>query len=345
MNGREIATRTLIQASVVAFLVSILMLVAKATEVLLLAFGGVLLAILFHGTAKWLSEKSGLAERWALATCLVVPLAITGWGGWLVTPAISDQAVELSDRIPRAVGQLEQQLGQTGWGRRLLDRKELLKDALPGDSNALGMAAGFFTSSFGALGNLVIALFIGLFLAISPHLYIHGFLHLVPPASRVRTREVLQQTGSALASWLIAKILAMAVIGVLTTVGLWSLGIDLALVLGLIAAILSFIPNIGPVVALVPAALIALIAGTGSLLYVVLLYVAVQTLESYVLTPMLQQRLVNLPPALTITMQVLLGVLVGALGVILAAPLTAAAMVMCRMWYVQDILGDQSGDK
>ena len=108
-----------------------------------------------------------------------------------------------------------------------------------------------------------------------------------------------------------------------------------------IAAMLSFIPNVGSILALVSAVLIARVAGPGEMLYVVTLYVGVQIVESYVLTPYLQQKMVESPPALTAGMQVLLGVLAGALGVILATPLTAVAMVMTRMWYAEDLLGDR----
>jgi predicted PurR-regulated permease PerM len=136
----------------------------------------------------------------------------------------------------------------------------------------------------------------------------------------------------------------MMTIGVLTTLGLWVLGIDLALVLGVLAALLSFIPNIGPLIALIPAALIGLFGGPDMLLYVIALYAGIQMVESYVLTPVLQQSMVDLPPARTLGMQVVLGVLAGALGLILAAPLTAVAMVVVSMWYVQDVLGDRRTD-
>lgn len=113
-----------------------------------------------------------------------------------------------------------------------------------------------------------------------------------------------------------------------------------------IAALLSFILNVGPLIALAPALLIALISGPDTVVYVVLLYIGIQAIESYGMTPLLQQRMVDLPPALTISMQLLLGVLAGALGIILATPLTASAMVMIKMWCVEDLLGDKTaGDQ
>ena len=132
----------------------------------------------------------------------------------------------------------------------------------------------------------------------------------------------------------------MIIIGVLTAVGLWLLGVPLALTLGLLAALLTFIPNIGPILAVVPAALLALLQSPTRALYVVLLYLGIQTVESYLLTPLMQKRTVSLPPALTIFAQVLMGILVGRIGLVLATPLTAALFVLVKMLYVEDILGD-----
>lgn len=344
MDGKLVATRTLIQAGVLALVVLTSLLLLRGAEVFLVAFGGILFAILFQGGAGWLQDKTGLPNGWALLVTILGPLLLLALGTWLVAPDVASQAAELADRIPKAARQLESRFRELEWANRILEQKERIQESLPEGSKAVTIAAGFFSSTFGGLGNLVLALAIGLFLTINPGLYLRGLLRLVPLNKRDRAAEVLRATGSTLASWLLAKIIAMLVIGALTTAGLWLIGIDLSLVLGIIAAILSFIPNFGPIIAFVPAGLIAVIDGVGPLLYVALLYVGVQTLESYVLTPVLQQRMVELPPALTVGMQVLLGVLAGVLGVILATPLTAAAMVMVKMWYVEDLLGDRADE-
>ncbi len=111
------------------------------------------------------------------------------------------------------------------------------------------------------------------------------------------------------------------------------------------AALLNYIPNIGPIIAGVPAVGIALLQSPAQALYVLLLYVGLQMIDGYILTPLVDRHTVSLPPALTITMQVVIGVLFGALGLALASPLTAAAMVLVRMLYVEDVLGDRSVDR
>lgn len=342
MNGRELATKTLIQSSVIAVVVLFVLLLLYAAEVFLVVFAGLLLAVLFHGTSVWISKKTGIGSKWSLSISLIAPFLLLGLLFWFMAPEISAQASELADRVPKAARELEQKLMKYDWVNRLEDQQKNIQEALPSGSKAMDIASRFVSSTFGALGNLVIALAIGIFLAVTPKVYFHGMIKLVPVAKRSRAKEVLEATRSALASWLAAKLIAMIAIGILTTAGLWIIGIDLALVLGIIAAVLSFIPNIGPIIALVPALLIAMVSGFDQVTYVVILYVAIQTFESYMLTPLLQQRMVDLPPALTISMQVLFGFLAGALGIILATPLTAAAMIMTKMWYVEDLLGDRS---
>jgi predicted PurR-regulated permease PerM len=132
----------------------------------------------------------------------------------------------------------------------------------------------------------------------------------------------------------------MSLVGILTALGLWLLGVPLALILGLIAALLEFVPYIGTILSAVPAILLALLQGPMQALWVVLLYFVIQSIESYLLTPLVQQRVVSLPPALVLAAQVLMGVLFGAWGIILATPLTAALLVLVQMLYIEDILGD-----
>jgi predicted PurR-regulated permease PerM len=138
--------------------------------------------------------------------------------------------------------------------------------------------------------------------------------------------------------WLVGKVAGMLVIGGLTSAGLSLIGVPAALALGVVAGLLSFIPYLGPVLSLVPAALLALTQSPAMLAWVLALYVGIQTVESYVVTPLIQQEAVALPPGLIITAQVLLGVVVGWLGLLLATPLTACVVVLVDELYPGDAL-------
>lgn len=343
LNAKTVARQTLIKTGVVAFVVVILILLWQAADVFLVVFAGILLAVLFRGMSNWVGQKTRLPEKWSLGVVLLSLLALTAAIAWWVAPDIADQIDRLTERIPKAWQQLESKLERYGWYRTLRNERGQLEKMAPDGSSALSTASWVFSSTLSALSSLVITIVIGIFLAASPRTYLDGAVQLAPVSGRVRTREILEEIGQTLGSWLRAKLISMLVIGILTVVGLWFIGIDLALLLGLLAGLLSFIPNIGPILALVPAVLIALINGPDDVLYVVLLYSGVQAFESYLLTPLLQKRMVDLPPALTIAMQFLFGVLAGGLGLLLATPLTAMLMVLTKTVYIEDLLGDKAG--
>lgn len=342
---RALAARTLIQSCVMASVVAACLVLVFGADVWFVVFAGILYAIILNRMASWITRETGLPETAAVTVSITGPLMLFVLAAWLLAPDVAEQASELAKRLPEATRQLRDDAMEYGWVVKLMAQFETLQEALPSNSRMMTFATGALGSTVGALGNILLAFVVGVFLAISPRTYVNGLMRLVPLNRRDRARDVLGETESTLAAWLTAKLISMAAIGVLTLIGLWVIGIDLALVLALIAALLSFIPNVGPVLAVVPAVLIALVGGPDDVLYVVALYVGVQAVESYVLTPYLQQKMVDLPPALTVGSQVLLGVLAGALGVILATPLTAAAMVMTRMWYVEDLLGDRQSKK
>ena len=339
-SAKGVASRSLVKVSVLA-VVALLMVVAwLAFEFLLLLFAAILFGVLINGVSGWISEKTPLSRNLSMAVFFVLFLASLGLFGWLVAPSISDQADALSESLPEAVERLRERADDSEWVNRLMTYQDSLSDAVsPGDG--FSVMTTVLSSIGGALTSFVVAFAIGVCLAINPAIYIKGFVKLIPLGYRARIKEVMSESGSTLQAWLIAKLIEMLLIGVLTTLGLWLLGIELALVLGLIAGLLSFIPNIGPVIALIPALLLGSLEGTRTLLYVAGLYAVVQALESYVFTPWMQNRIVSVPPALTISMQLLFGLLAGTLGLLLATPLGAVAMVMVRMLYVEDVLGDR----
>lgn len=204
---------------------------------------------------------------------------------------------------------------------------------------------GTFSTLFNLLTNAVFVLFIGLFTAADPGGYRDGLVGLVPPGARARAREVLFQVWRALRGWLLGKLLAMVLVGLLTGVGLAVLGMPFALTLGLLAGLFELIPFVGPVLAAVPALLIALTQSPWQILYVALLFLIVQQLEGNLITPLVYKRTVALPPVLTLAAVLVMGTLFGLLGLFVATPLLAAALVIVRTLYQQDMLGDPPTDR
>jgi predicted PurR-regulated permease PerM len=187
----------------------------------------------------------------------------------------------------------------------------------------------------------VIISFIGIYLAIEPETYLGNVLRLVPEKHQPRAREVLQNIATKTKSWFLSRFFSMFVVGILTTVGLRILGVPLAMTLGFIAGLLSFIPTFGPIISLVPAALIGLIESPRTALYVILLFIIVQQIETYLITPIIERQTIDLPPALLLGAQLIAGIVIGFLGLMLAPPMVIIAVVSIRMLYIEDVLGQK----
>lgn len=326
--------------TVLAFL--LVFILWLASEVLLLIFAGVLVACLLRGMGNFLCQRTPLSQGWALA---VVVLSLAGsvfLAVWFLSPHVAAQAEDLSLGLQESVNHLQAVLANYSWGRRLLEQAPDVAD-LAQRGNLLARVTGIFSSTFNVLANIVLVVFIGFYLAVAPGLYTSGVARLFPRSRRARIREVLQTVGETLGRWLVGRALLMFTNGLLTTVGLWLLGIPMAITLGIIAGLLNFVPNIGPIIAGIPAVLIGWTLGPMPALYVFLLYLALQSADGYIFTPLVQQRTVALAPALTISAQLLFGVLAGAMGVFLATPLTAVAVVLVQKLYLEDVLGDAQG--
>lgn len=339
-NRNHFVQRVLITISLVTAVVLVLAFAWGAAEVLLVIFAGILLAVFLRGLGNWVSAHTPLSKGWALVAVILGLIALGGISGVLFAPSVNEQFAELTEQVPRAAGDLRERMTESALGSRLLEQAPAVDEATSQAGNLVTPVLGAFSTAFGALANAIIILFVGLYLAIDPGVYTGGLIRLIPLARRERAREVLHVLGYTLRRWLIGRILLMTVIGVLTTLGLWLIGIPLAVGLGVLAALLAFIPNIGPLIAAIPAVLLGLVDSSTTALYVIALYVGVQTIESYLFEPLVEQRTVSLPPVLVITSQVLLGLSFGALGLLLATPLFAVGLVLVKMLYVEDTLGD-----
>ncbi len=326
-------TRRTVSLLAIAIVTAGLLLVAP--DVFLVIFAGILLGVLLQGGGHAIARRLGIADGWGVGLFLLVVVVLLGGFGVAIAPTVSTEVDELARRIPESIEEVRRRIEGFSWGKRLTDH------LTPGglfSSEGRAAAASAVTSTFGALGNTVIILFIGLYGALDPDTYRRGATSLLAPSLRDRGEEVLDEAGATLRNWLAAQLMAMTVVGVLTALGLWVAGVSLAFALGLIAGLLAFIPNIGPVLAIAPALLLALPDGQTTVLIVVAIYLTVQALESYIVTPLIQQEKVSLQPALVIAVQLLFGVLFGIFGLALATPIAAVARTLVREVYVADYL-------
>lgn len=312
-------------------------LIAFQINLILLVFAGVFLSVILTYFSSWVSRK--LRAKYSLSL-LIVLLFLSGSVTGLILlmgPSIAEQSNEMIDALPESLADLKEKVSQTSIGEKVLKRiPEKPENLVEDKGKAFSKVAAFFSATLGAFANFVVIIITGIYLASDPETYTKGFKSLFPVRFRNRLGEVMDKTYETLSLWMMAKLISMLVVGVATAVGLLLLGIPLALALALIAAVLSFIPNIGPILAIVPAALIAFTEGSDKALYVVLLYFGIQMIESYLITPFVEKKMIALPAALSLFWMVIWGVLAGVFGLILATPILAAVIVIVGELYVKD---------
>ena len=299
-------------------------------SLLLLIFGAVLVSVIFGLIAEPINRRLRLPRAIALTIAVLLVLGVFAIALWMFGAEIVRQSEELTELIPQAWKILEERLD--AWG--LADG---LRQAM-GGSGVMSNLSRMAMSLGGGIADLVLVIVAGIFLAAQPKLYRTGLLKLIPARRRRLAAEAIEESGIALTLWLKGRLVAMAVVGILTGTGLWLIGVPAALTLGLLAAIMDFIPFIGPILAAVPAVLLAVASGPETALWTAGLYLVVQQIEGNIVDPIVQQRMVNLPPAYLLFALVAGGLIFGVPGVILGAPLSVVIFILVKRLYVQEAL-------
>lgn len=324
---------------IVIVLASFVYLLWQLRTLMLMLFGAVVVATIFRALADRIQKLARLPDGIAVGLSVLIVLGSIGLLGVLFGAQISNQVQNLGEVIPKAWASLEARIGDMGFGEQL---KQMLASSRPGGSGTLSGIGRTIMSIGGGLADTLVVIFGGIFLAAQPHFYRVGAIKLIPGERRQLVATAMNDSERALRLWLKGQLIAMTVVGLLTGIGLWLLGIPSALALGLLAFLLEFIPFAGPIIAAIPAILIAFSVSPDLTLGVVLLYVAVQQFEGYVLQPVVQQYAVDLPGVVLLFSLIGFGMLFGTLGIILAAPLTVVCYVLVKRLYVQETLGTKT---
>jgi len=330
---------------VVLLLILALFYVAfRGIHILLETFAGVLFAILLSSLAEWVRRRARIRYGLALTIVTLALIALTCGVGWMLANRLAIQVAELTEQLPKSFAPIQAYLGEHPWGRILLQQMPQTTASLQEEIGGFSRLTGLVSGVAGFLEAVVVILVVGIFGAAEPDVYKQGILHVIPARNRQRAAETLDAIIFNLRWWILGQLLLMVLIGVTTAIGLWWIGVPLALALGFITGALELVPYIGPWLSAIPAALMALLVGPTELWLTLGLYLGLHMLEGYVLVPLIQRRAVDLPPALTLVGQILLGSLLGIMGLFVAAPLTVVMVVLVKMLYVEDALGDQSVD-
>ncbi len=212
-------------------------------DVIFTVFAGIFLAVFLRGLSERVSRHTRLPIGLSLAVVIAAILVVIAGVGYFLWPRTSEQLNQLATQLPQQFHRIEAEIAQTSWGKALIEQ---FRPATGGAQQAVvGRVFGVATSTIGSIAAVVVVFFVGLYLAADPETYLAGALRLVPPPRRRRVADMLIETASALWWRLIGRIFSMAIIAVMTTVGLALLGVPLALTLGLLSGVLSFVPYIG----------------------------------------------------------------------------------------------------
>ena len=322
------------KALIATGIVLLVLFLAKISPVLMLAFGGVVMATAIRAGAVPLARRTGLSETAAVAIVTAVAVALLLGGIYLFGQRVAEEAQAMLTALKEAWAKFEAFVVRFPVGQAAM---ESMRSGGGTDSDALAKVAKGTVTVFGAVADVILVFFLAAYLAVSPRTYRNGLLRLAPPSTRERIGEALDASGVALRKWLLGQLAAMASVGVLTFIGLWAIGVPLALPLAILIALLDFVPVIGPFIAAFPGVLIAFSQSPQLALYAVMVYFGVQFFEGHVIMPLAQKWAVALPPAMALLGIVAFGLVFGLIGVLFAMPLLVVTMVMVQKLYVETI--------
>jgi len=316
-------------AFVVLAVVVLALLVFKLLPVLMLIFAGVVLASALSAGAAPLQRRLRLNRTWAVTIVFLAFIALVGFGLYFFGVQLANQMEELVSAVTAAW----EKVRDYAKGSRILAPLLAGSQAMADPAAFKSVAKETFTV-FGGLADLVLVIVLAVYLAADPVTYRRGLLALLPPRLRADVGDTLDASGLALRRWLGGQLVAMFVVGTCIGIGLWAVGVPLALALGILSGVLDFVPFVGPLIAAVPGVLIAFAQGPQMALYAIAVYTIVQFVEGHLVVPIVQKRAVALPPALTLVAIVAFGIVFGPAGLFFAVPLTVVSVVMVERLYV-----------
>jgi predicted PurR-regulated permease PerM len=313
------------------------LLLWKLSDVLLLAFGAVLVAIILHAAADALVRYMRVPDRWGLTVAsLVIFVAFIGLAALFGTQ-VRAQFSNVVERLPFAVDNFSKNLGL---GSVSDDIAEMISNTPTGGLAA--RIAGIGGAILNGLANFLLVVIAGLYIAANPRLYTRGLIKLFPKHQHERVESSLDASGQVLRLWLMAQLFAMTCVAILSTTAYWLIGLPSPIGLGVIAGIMDFIPFLGPILGAVPAVLIAFSVSGEAALWTILAVLVIQQIEGNVIQPLVARSMISIPPAMALFAILVGSILFGTLGLIFGFPLAIVTYVLVKKLYVRETLGEKT---
>ncbi len=332
MTDWQNARRTFLTALTWVAVAALALMLWRIRVAILLAFGAITVAILLRVMATSIAKVLRISDRLGLALATSVVLAVVGVTVWLFGSQMTSQFNELLNNIQAGEKYLTSTLQQDGFqsfGSQLAEQGTSFLTSSIG-----GMVSGGLRF-FEAIGVVAIS---AIYLAAQPELYRHGIALLFPPRLRRRVVNSIDLIGRTLKLWLLGQLILMLLVGILSFIAVWLIGLPSPVALGLLAGIAEIVPYLGPFISAIPAILVALTLGLWPALWTAGAYLLIHLFEGYVTAPLIERRFVTIPPALILGGIVAIDLLFGTIGIVLAAPITVAVYMLVKMAYVDDPL-------
>jgi predicted PurR-regulated permease PerM len=320
----------------IAAILGIAWLAVELAGFLLLVFASLVIAAVFDASARQVTRFTRLGHGLSLTISILGLLAVFLGGFVMFGSQLANQFDTIRDSIPPALDQVEAFLDRAGLGE---PARELMDQGSGDVSRLAAQAGGYLLSAGSSVANFLLVFVGAIFIASDPAVYRRGLLLMMPRCAEETAGHALDDAARGLRGWMVGQGVSSLAVATASWAGLALLGVPASGGLGLLAGLLDVIPMIGPIIAAVPAVLLAFTVSPGTALWTVGLFVVVQQLQSYVLLPMIQKHAVNVPPAVLLFAVVAFGLLFGFIGVLLAAPLTVVTYVMIQRVYVRTLLG------
>lgn len=319
----QVVRTELLKASVWLGLALLIAACIVLIQPILLIFAAIVTAAILDGGTRLLGRVLPIGRGWRLLIVCLSVLLFMIWTAMFAGSQIAAQAVSLQSVVMAQIERLAAWASDHGMGSFQLDTKTI-SDNFAGTFGRVTAAVG---SVVGAFTSLVMILVLGVFIAIEPRLYERGVAWMLPMKNRENFYITTARMGFTLRRLMAGRLLGMFVEGVGTWLACMAVGIPMAALLGLLTGLLAFIPNIGAIVSGVLLVLVGFSAGTDAGLWAIIIYLVVQTVDGYLIVPMVAKKTVDLAPALVLGAQILFGALLGIMGLFLADPIVAMIKV------------------
>jgi len=318
-----------------ALIIVVLIAVWEINQVLVLGFGGVVVAVILRTMAQPVQRILRISDQFALVIVTLGLLFLAGLFFTVFGSLAIDQFTTLLKEIPSAVTAGRKWLMSYQEGRWFLG---LLgnTDAPSGETllQAIPLAGGLL----GGMGEALLVLLVGVYLAADPSAYVRGIVRLFPPHRRIRVHHIMNAMSESLRRWLTGMALDMLIVGVATGFGLWLVGVPLPFALGVLTGVSIFVPYIGPMAATIPGLLLALSVSPRLAFWAAIIYAIAFLIEGNVTQPLIQRWAVSMSPVFNLLAIVAFGIIFGVWGAVLATPMAVVLSVLVRMAYVEDLL-------